>query len=56
MAYNADGHLLEPIVIHKGEILRRVSDHFHPRIVCIGTRDGELNFNVIGCVLQRIHA
>ena len=54
--YNAAGQIIQPIVVHKGEIVEKVSDYFKSRIVCLGTQDGDLNFNVIGAVLQRVQA
>ena len=51
MTYNGNGDVLALIFIHKGEIGDIVSDYFKPRISCINTTDGQLNYNVIGGVL-----
>ena len=54
MIYNAEGELLHPFVVHKGDIPKGVQEYFKDEIGFAETIDGDLNQTTLMNICQYI--
>ena len=55
MAYNGFGDVLQPLLVHKGEITEKVQQYFSPDVRFLHTRNGELNYDATVLVLEQVN-
>ena len=56
IAYNGYGVMLQPVVMHKGDIKQTVQDFFKDRIRFMQTRHGQLNYDSTIAMVEEIQA
>ena len=50
-AYNGDSEILQPVVLHNGEISDHLQEHYGDRLSFVQTPDGQINYDsILGCV------
>ena len=54
MMYNAAGQILRPLVVHKADIPKAVSDYMEKDFNFVQTQKGELNADVLMDIKQEI--
>ena len=55
IVYNAEGELLNAIVVHDGAISDSLHHHYSGKVGFIKTPDGQLNYDCLGGCLQHIY-
>ena len=54
MTYNGLGDVLQPIIVHSGQILKKVEDNFNPMIGFVHTPNGKLNYDAAVAILETV--
>ena len=54
MCYNGNGDVLEPVIIHNGQITDKVEQNFEHAITFVHTRNAQLNYDTSVKILELI--